>query len=175
MFDNFWVANVVGGTPRRNRHHVQLRVGALSQIDGGGAGQLRVPGAVGGQQDLGREDAHLLASFSFAVRRCDTPHRAATTHSVIRSHQAALGRPVLRYPKSGRRDPSPVCGLYQTSLTRTTSTLFFHLPRVYVFRRREGRGLGPPPDRLTTVAPAWGFAPRTAHMPPRAAHSTWPR
>src|SRR5215207_10987736 len=68
MFDNFWVAYVVGATPRRNRHHVQLRVGALSQIDGGGAGQLRVPGAVGGQQDLGREDAHLLASFSSAVR-----------------------------------------------------------------------------------------------------------
>src|ERR687898_2970858 len=86
MFDRCGVANIVGGITWRNRHHVQLRVGALSHIDGGGAGQLRLPRAVGGQQDRGREDAHLLASFSSAVR-CISPHRAATIHSVIRSHQ----------------------------------------------------------------------------------------
>jgi Recombinase zinc beta ribbon domain/Recombinase len=56
MFDNFWVANVVGVTPRRNRHHVQLRVSAIGHVNGGGAGQLRLPRAVGGQQDRGRED-----------------------------------------------------------------------------------------------------------------------
>src|SRR5215208_7830693 len=39
MFDNFWIANIVGGTPRRNRHHVQLRVGAVGHVNGGGAGQ----------------------------------------------------------------------------------------------------------------------------------------
>jgi hypothetical protein len=63
LFDRCGVANIVGGITWRNRHHVQLLVGALSHIDGGSAGQLRVPGAVGGQQDRGREDAHLLASF----------------------------------------------------------------------------------------------------------------
>src|SRR5918994_3814563 len=77
MFDNFWVANIVGGPPRRNRHHVQLRVGAVGDVNGGGAGQLCLPRAVGGQQDRGREDAHLLASFSSAVR-CISPHRATT-------------------------------------------------------------------------------------------------
>src|SRR5215211_6036753 len=63
LFDRCGVANVVGGIAWRNSHHVQLRVGAVSQIDGGGAGQLGLSGAVGGQQDRGREDAHLLASF----------------------------------------------------------------------------------------------------------------
>src|ERR687898_3664455 len=77
MFDNFWVANIVGGPPRRNRHHVQLRVGAVGDVNGGGAGQLCLPRAVGGQQDRGREDAHLLASFSSAVRGI-SPHRATT-------------------------------------------------------------------------------------------------
>jgi hypothetical protein len=45
--------------------------------------------------------------------------------------------------------------------------------REYVFRRREP-GIGSSPRPLTK-APARGFAPKTAHTPPPAAHSTWPR
>src|SRR5215207_1947149 len=96
MFDNFWVANVIGGTPRRNRHHVQLRVGAVSQIDGGSAGQLRVPGSVGGQQDLGGEDAHLLASFPSAVRSLISSPRCYTQRDQEPSGRLVV-RPVARY------------------------------------------------------------------------------
>jgi hypothetical protein len=38
--DHCGVANIVGGLARRNRHHMQLRVGVVGQIDGGGASQL---------------------------------------------------------------------------------------------------------------------------------------
>src|SRR5215207_6504044 len=111
MFDNFWAAKVVGGTPRRNRHHVQLRVGAIGQIDGGGAGQLRFLGSVGGQQDLGGEDAHLLASFSSAVRSIISSPRCYYTQRDQEPSGRQVVRPVTRYSlrESGGRDPSPVC------------------------------------------------------------------
>jgi hypothetical protein len=54
-----------------------------------------------------------------------------------------------------------------SELTNTGKTNTSGLEKEYVFRWREGRGLGPPPGPLTTVAPAaWGLAPETAPPPP---------
>src|SRR5215204_2467194 len=58
-------AYVVAGVMRRysgaNMNDMQLRVGSVGQIS---RGQGRLFGTVGGQQDLGREDAHLSPSLT---------------------------------------------------------------------------------------------------------------
>src|SRR5688572_704591 len=66
VFGHFGGANPVGrigGIVRRiagdDGHDVQLGVEGFGQIDGGGGCQLGVPRAVGGQKDLGGEDAHI--------------------------------------------------------------------------------------------------------------------
>ena len=64
LFYDLGLADVVGRIAGSNRDNVQLRVRALGQIHGGATGQLSVPGAIGGQKDLGRENAHLLTPSS---------------------------------------------------------------------------------------------------------------
>src|SRR5215217_5281706 len=51
---------VVGGKAGSDHYQMKLRVSAGGHIYGGDTGQLGVLGAVGGQKDLGRKDAHLL-------------------------------------------------------------------------------------------------------------------
>jgi hypothetical protein len=50
LFEYFWGADAVGRIAGRDRHDVDLRVGAVSQINDGGEGQIRLPGAVGGKK-----------------------------------------------------------------------------------------------------------------------------
>src|ERR671911_2143256 len=61
-------AYVVAGVMRRysgaNMNDMQLRVGSVGQISRGLGGQGRLFGTVGGQKDLGREDAHLSPSLT---------------------------------------------------------------------------------------------------------------
>jgi hypothetical protein len=58
LFDHLRDVDVNGWIAGSDGHDVQLRVGGGGHIHSGGAGQLGVLGAVGGQQDRGGEDAH---------------------------------------------------------------------------------------------------------------------
>jgi hypothetical protein len=58
LFEHFRDADAVGRIAGCDGYDVQLRVGGVGQSDGGGEGQLRLAGAVGGQKDRGRDAAH---------------------------------------------------------------------------------------------------------------------
>ena len=65
-----YVVNGIGAS-ERNGDDVQLGIGAIGEIYGCPGGQRCLPRTVGGQQDLGREDAHcprLLAQQSLTTR-----------------------------------------------------------------------------------------------------------
>jgi len=47
-------------------------------------------------------------SFRLGGEKKRDPSTCYSIHSVVRSHQATLGRPVYRFSRSGGRDPSPV-------------------------------------------------------------------
>src|ERR671911_1536287 len=119
------------------------------------------------------DQVHSEPPFPSAVRRKKTPHRALLHQRGQEPSDRKDGQfsATLR-AEGGTHRPCGYCIKHPLPAQRARCSSTF---RVDVFRRREGRGLGPPPDRLTTVARAWGYAPRTAHMPPRAAHSTGPR
>src|SRR5215208_102304 len=84
------VARVMRRYSGANMNDMQLRVGSVGQISGGLGGQGRLFGTVGGQKDLGREDAHfgscLLAHYAFPRGTND-----ATDSSLVPPQQAMRG------------------------------------------------------------------------------------
>ena len=77
---------VVGGMAGSDGHHVKLGAGGGGHVHGGGASQLGFFGAVGGQQDLGREDAHRGTLLSRQL------HNEVSVHIVSRKLLSAGGR-----------------------------------------------------------------------------------
>ena len=83
---------------------VQLRVGAVGQIGSGGCGQLGLPGAVGGQKDLGGEYTHwanLLALRPFLGRH-DATGRGSALASGVYSPECVEGE----YSEVQMQDPA---------------------------------------------------------------------
>jgi hypothetical protein len=56
---------------------------------------------------------HGHISFPLGGEKKRDPSPRYYIHCVVRSHQAAVGRPVYRSLRSGGRDPSPVYQLQQ--------------------------------------------------------------
>src|SRR5215217_4579520 len=93
------VARVMRRYSGANMNDMQLRVGSVGQISGGLGGQGRLFGTVGGQKDLGREDAHLLLAISHRL-----PRSFMMPLSVASCTSCALL--VARARKQWHRDPS---------------------------------------------------------------------
>ena len=79
---------------------VQLRVGAVGQVGSGGCGQLGLPGAVGGQKDLGGEYTHwanLLALRPFLGHHDATGRGSALASESIHPSARKVNSPKLTF------------------------------------------------------------------------------